>query len=364
MNWTMEAIPGDPRFPFRLSIRRGDESLLCLRVQERWPGNKGHIFCLREEGREWPPPGPVVEDVEVVAFQRLGRRLVVVLDRPLRKRCDFLFLTKQYKTREGEYEQIFWRTQQGLRANRTRVKLSARGDAELQVAMDSAERYAWRFPGCRIDRWRLPAGDYALVTPEGIVAVIERKTLENLLAEMANLPVLHQRLAELLTFPHAALVVEARYSDLFRPDRVAPYQPAFTARAVAEIQAFHPRLPIVFAGNRKLAQEWALRFFQAVRAKTLDAPGLAAGPPAPPPALPGATPEAVRRAVLDMPPEFTTAHLRARCPAAPDSVIRHALQGLQDDGLVARTGRGRATRWVRSGNATGAVGATSSPEPL
>jgi len=39
---------------------------------------------------------------------------------------------------------------------------------------------------------------------------------------------------------------------------------------MAELQAFHPGLPVIFAGSHKLAREWVLRFFQAVRAHLAD----------------------------------------------------------------------------------------------
>jgi hypothetical protein len=45
---------------------------------------------------------------------------------------------------------------------------------------------------------------------------------------------------------------------------------------LGEIAALHPRLPVVFAGNRKLANLWTERFFLAV----------AAGAAAPPLELP------------------------------------------------------------------------------
>jgi len=50
------------------------------------------------------------------------------------------------------------------------------------------------------------------------------------------------------------------------------YKPSFMAMAMAEINALHPGLSVVFAGNRKLAQEWTLRFFGAVQAHRLDEP--------------------------------------------------------------------------------------------
>jgi len=41
-------------------------------------------------------------------MKRYGKRLAIVLDRAINKRCEFLFLKKKYKQKEGEYEQIEW----------------------------------------------------------------------------------------------------------------------------------------------------------------------------------------------------------------------------------------------------------------
>ena len=40
------------------------------------------------------------------------------------------------------------------------------------------------------------------------------------------------------------------------------YTPSFMAKALAELSALHPKINIVFAGNRKLANEWTLRFLK------------------------------------------------------------------------------------------------------
>ena len=75
------------------------------------------------------------------------------------------------------------------------------------------------------------------------------------------MPVLHQRLAELATYEHHALVVEALYADFLNPRKAHHYSPAFCARAIAELFGFHPRLRIVFCANRKMANEWTRNFF-------------------------------------------------------------------------------------------------------
>jgi len=100
--WIMEAT-GHPKFPFRIRIIRGDEILLCLRVQDRWPGPRGHIFCLREdpEGQASLYPAEEVERVPVISMKRYGKRLAVVLDRSINKRCEFLFLKKNISRKKA-----------------------------------------------------------------------------------------------------------------------------------------------------------------------------------------------------------------------------------------------------------------------
>lgn len=195
--WIMERCASE-RFPYRLRIFRGQDPWLSLRVQDRWPAANRNIFCLRE--KDPPEPGEVLGEVErvpVVALQRRGRRLSVVLERSRYKRCDFLFLTKAYKGRPSEeHEQIFWQTQQSMRQRRPRVRLPSTG-AGFTIRIASEERYPWRFPGSSVVRGRLAVGDYALMDGGEIMAVVERKTFENFLADLGALPLLHQRLLEL-----------------------------------------------------------------------------------------------------------------------------------------------------------------------
>ena len=99
---------------------------------------------------------------------------------------------------------------------------------------------------------------------ERVVAVVERKTFENLLADFGIMPALHQRALELASHEHHALVIEAPYEDFLSNKKVHHYTPAFCARAIAELCALHPRLRMVFCANRKMANEWTRNYFAAV----------------------------------------------------------------------------------------------------
>ena len=253
--------------PYRLQIIRGDKPWLVLRTQDHWPAAGRHIFCLRKE--EPPEPDEMLVELErvgIVAFNERGRRISVVLDRKRYKRCDFLFLKKSYKGRPGEsYEQIFWLTQRSIEQHRPAFKLvTRRGSPELVVRVHSNEKYLWRFPGAVTERDAIAAGDYALMDGEKILAVVERKTLDNLLADLGMMPVLHQRLAELAAQDNNALVIEASYADFLNPKKVHHYTPSFCAKAIAELHALHPTLRIVLCASRKAANEWTRHFFTAV----------------------------------------------------------------------------------------------------
>jgi len=120
--YILESV-NNTKFPYRLTIRQDDKVLIALRVQDRCPGQRGNIFCIRETNQELDLPVEEIERVPIISLKRYGKRLANVLDRPINKRCEFLFLTKKYKTKEGKYEQIFWRTQKALIERRPKVKL-------------------------------------------------------------------------------------------------------------------------------------------------------------------------------------------------------------------------------------------------
>jgi len=265
--WILERTQND-RFPYRLQIIRQAKPWLVLRTQDRWPTVGRHIFCLREDGP--PAHDEVLEEVErvdIVAFHDRGRRISVVLDRKMCKRCDFLFLKKSYKDRPGEsYEQIFWLTQRAIQQRRPTFKLAPpRGGTQMVVRIHSNEKYPWRFARAVTERGSLPSGDYALMDGDRILALVERKTMENLLADFGMMPILHQRLAELATHDNHALVIETPYADFLNPKKVRHYTAGFCARAIAELYALHPNLRIVFCANRKVANEWTRQFFAAVK---------------------------------------------------------------------------------------------------
>ena len=111
-------------------------------------------------------------------------------------------------------------------------------------------------------RRALPCGDYGLVYGGRLVASVERKSLTDLAASLTT-GRLRYALAELAALPRAAVVVEDRYSAIFKLDRL---RPATVADGLAEVQVRWPNVPIVFCETRPLAEEWTYRFLAAARA--------------------------------------------------------------------------------------------------
>jgi ERCC4 domain len=140
----------------------------------------------------------------------------------------------------------------------------AAGIAELEIVVDSHEQYAYRFSGrhVRIVKRALPCGDYGVILDQQLVASVERKSLVDLVASLTG-GKLRYAMAELAALPRATVVVEDRYSQVFKLDRI---RPALVADGLAELQIRWPNVPIVFCETRQLAEEWTYRFLAAAHA--------------------------------------------------------------------------------------------------
>jgi len=113
-------------------------------------------------------------------------------------------------------------------------------------------------------RWcaRRPCGDYGITIAGQLVAAVERKSLADLVCSLIN-GKLRYALGELAALPRAAIVVEDRYSQVFKVDWV---RPAVVADGLAELQVRWPGVPIVFCETRRLVEEWTYRYLAASHA--------------------------------------------------------------------------------------------------
>ncbi|MBE0433823.1 hypothetical protein IBX73_10225 [candidate division WOR-3 bacterium] len=188
--------------------------------------------------------------------------MIIILNRKVRKRCWFIFLKKEYKTKPGEfYDQIFWITQSSAAARRPGAYIPRiREGRWCEIIVDKRERYAYKFEYADVKKENLPVGDYALRKAGKIIAVAERKTLTNFLHELGAYDVLKSRLQELATYPYKAVVFESPYSDFLDPRRIKPYSAAYIADIISDLTTTFPQIQFVFCTNRKFAREWTHRW--------------------------------------------------------------------------------------------------------
>jgi len=162
---------------------------------------------------------------------------------------------------------VFWqspRTRKQARPNVRTPTARAQGIDELQIVIDSHEQYPYRFSSQRVATVKraLPCGDYGIVEDGRLIASVERKSLADLVAGLTGGKLRYQ-VADLAALPRAAVVVEDRYSQLFKQDYV---RPAVVADGLAELQVRWPNVAVVFCETRPLAEEWTYRFLAAAQA--------------------------------------------------------------------------------------------------
>jgi hypothetical protein len=241
-----------------------DGGALVLKAAEPWP-RTAKVYCHRAEG--WPERPDLIEEVPVRACVRRGQAVDLVLDRSRETRSQIVFTT--VKGREA----IFWQSPKTTRRSRPGVRVPARrasGTRDLAIAVDTRERYPFRFAHQQATTYRkaLPAGDYGVEHEGELVAVVERKVLSDLANTLVD-GSLTYALAELATVDRAALVVEDRYGAVFKATHVSP---GFLADLLGALQVRYPSVPIVFCDTRPLAEEWTFRFLGAALARARQSP--------------------------------------------------------------------------------------------
>lgn len=237
---------------------------LTLKARETWPRST-RVYCHPLE-EDWPSAAEIVDEVAVRHCARRGSAIDLVLDRVRNNRAQFVY------TRLRGRQAIFWQTAKVVRQARPGVRVPARraaGLRRLEIEVDTRERYPYRFSGRPVDRTRvaLASGDYAVRHPEGrLVACVERKTSSDLASSLTD-GTLNFAMAELAALPASAVVVEDRYSSIFKLGHV---EPGWLAELVARLAVRYPNVPIVWAENRKLAEEWTWRFLAGAAAELGD----------------------------------------------------------------------------------------------
>ena len=248
----------DSTLPYLLRIPLGRDGII-LKAKETWP-RTSKVYCHRVE--DWPGDAEVIERVPTRSCVRRGAAIDLVLDRGRENRSQLVFTRIR-----GGRQAIFWQTARTSKQARPAVSLpSARaaGIAELEIVVDSYERYPFSFKDQQVVTRRagLVAGDYGIVLGGELLASVERKSMADLVSSLTTGKLKYQ-LADLAAIPRAAVVVEDRYSQVFKSQHV---RPVVIADGLAECQVTWPTVPILFLETRALAQEWTYRFLAAARA--------------------------------------------------------------------------------------------------
>jgi hypothetical protein len=251
---------GASTLPYLLRVPIAGPPLL-LKAKDTWP-RTAKVYCHRLAA--WPDDAEVLEEVGVRSCERRGRAVDLVLDRGREHRSQFVFATLHGR------EAIFWQTARTAAATRPGVRIPSRrasGLRDLEIIADTRERYGYRFAAqqATVRKTPLRAGDYAVELDDEVVASVERKSVADLVRRLVD-GQLAFAMADLATLPHAAVVVDGRYQDALRVEHV---QPGFVADLLAKVAVRYPSVPVIFAGSRKLAEEWTYRFLAAAYAEAV-----------------------------------------------------------------------------------------------
>jgi hypothetical protein len=248
----------DSRLPYLLLLPLAGG--MVFRTSGTWPRTSA-VYCYPVSADEWPDDPDVVERVGVRSCVRPGAAIDLVLDRARENRSQIVF------TKARGREAVFWqspRTRRQARPNVTTPTARAAGIAELEITVDSHERYAYRFGGrqVRTVKRALPCGDYGLVADGRLVASVERKSMADLVASLTG--------GKLRYGPGRTCGAAPRRGGgrgpLFPGIQAGAVRPALVADGLAELQVRWPNVPVVFCETRHLAEEWTYRFLAAARA--------------------------------------------------------------------------------------------------
>jgi ERCC4-type nuclease len=243
--------------PFLLLVPYGDG--IVLAAAGTWPRERS-VFCQKRPIWCWPRSPEIVDRAATISCERRGASLELVLDRRIRNRSRLVYTTARGR------EMIFWQTARARGHYPERMEIpacAAAGVTGLEIIIDTREKdgYDFAYQPVRLVRSKLACGDYGLALDGKLLATVERKSLPDLAASLADHR-LDYALAELAALPRSAVVIEDDYEQLFAREHL---REARLADRIAALQVRYPRVPIIFLSSRGVAQEWIYRFLAAAR---------------------------------------------------------------------------------------------------
>ena len=240
--------------PYLLRVPLGDG--IVLRTAGTWPRTKA-LYCYPVPASEWPAEADIVERTLLRSCVRRGAAVDLVLDRSRENRSQLIFTTARGR------DAVFWqspRTRKQARPDVTAPTARAAGIAQLEIIVDTHERYAYRFAtqAVRTISRALPAGDYGIALDDRLAATVERKSLADLISSLTN-GTLRYALTELAAVPRACWSSKTATRKSSNQTEFAP----LIADGLAECQIRWPEVAIVFCETRPLAEEWTYRYLAA-----------------------------------------------------------------------------------------------------
>src|SRR6266851_4638152 len=169
----------ESRLPFLLWLPI--EGGMVLKARDTWP-RANRVFCA-QDASPWNESAVLLEEAPVLLCRRRGAAIDLVLDRPSLSRSQFVF------TQARGRPSIRWQTQKTAQAANPGARIPrGRSVGALTVAIDTREKYGRRFAGRSVTLVRrpLPAGDCAAVNGAEMLAMVERKALDNLATSLSD----------------------------------------------------------------------------------------------------------------------------------------------------------------------------------
>ena len=259
----------EDQYPYWVFIEEDKGKFVFLKAQEKWPGPGKNIFCKLEGEikKKDLPKGEPDDSCNIFSISRFGKKLNIVLDRVRCKRCWFIFLRKEYKKKPGQfYDQVFWITQSSSISERRGSYIPYSFDESYTILIDKNERYAYNFGRIKTEKKILPAGDYALVVDDKVVAIAERKTKDNFFHEMSHLDVFRIKLEEMSKYSYRVVLFEGDYVS-FVSMKNKYWKGSFVAKVLADLFAEFPNIQFIFFKGRKSANQWLYYYFKQVYAR-------------------------------------------------------------------------------------------------
>ncbi len=270
LKWIMCKNPDldNKNFPYILFLEKNPGNYIYLKTQDKWPATGKKIFCkykgeIKEENL---PQLEIIETNYITTIRQYGKRLTVILDRKIKKRCWFIFIEKEYKTKQGKYYQVFWDTQSFIVSERPGAYISTGGKKIKfdEIIIDINEKYPYKFENQNIKREKLDVGDYALKINNMIIAVVERKTFNDFKTQLKKLDVFKAQLLELSKYKYKAVIFETPFADFMDNDKLKHYPGYFVSEVITQLMVEFKDIQFVFLSNRKVSQEWLFRWFKRI----------------------------------------------------------------------------------------------------